>query len=242
MISLKHKLLKMMDKFLHPHRFSSEAYVKYLKSQGVKIGDNTYFFAPKNTVIDDRRYKYITIGSGCCITAGVKILCHDYSWSVLRKSHGVIFPDSGKSVNIGDNVFLGWNSIVLGGVTIGSNVIIGAYSVVTKDIPANVVCAGNPARIICSLEEYYQKKKREHIRSAKERAKFIIKTENRRPTQDDMAWFNVLWLDRNKTNEKYMRKFPFRGDDWTEVIETFYTTEKEYDSFDQFLKKIDHEI
>lgn len=52
---------------------------------------------------------------------------------------------------------VGASSTILPNVRIGNNVIIGAGSVVTKDIPDNVVCAGNPARIICTLDEYINK-------------------------------------------------------------------------------------
>lgn len=64
-------------------------------------------------------------------------------------------------VVIGNNVFIGMNSIILPGVTIGDNVIIGAGSVVAKDIPANSVCAGVPARVIKTMDEYAQKFKKD---------------------------------------------------------------------------------
>ena len=57
----------------------------------------------------------------------------------------------GKEVTIGDNVWLGGNTVVCPGVHIGSNVVIGAGSVVTKDIPANVIAVGNPCRILREL-------------------------------------------------------------------------------------------
>ena len=55
-------------------------------------------------------------------------------------------------VNIGNNVFIGTKSIILPNVSIGDNVIVGAGSIVTKDIPANSVVCGNPARVITSYE------------------------------------------------------------------------------------------
>jgi serine acetyltransferase len=56
---------------------------------------------------------------------------------------------------IGDNVYIASNSTVIGNIHIGNNVIIGAGSVVTKDIPDNSIVAGNPARIIKTLDESY---------------------------------------------------------------------------------------
>ena len=63
-------------------------------------------------------------------------------------------------VNIGNNVFIGAESVVLPNVTIGDNVVIGANSTVTKDIPSNSVYAGNPAKFICTIDEYIETNKR----------------------------------------------------------------------------------
>ena len=65
--------------------------------------------------------------------------------------------DSFGKVIIGNNVYIGNNACVMPGVTIGNNVVIGAASVVTKNVPDNVVIAGNPARIINSFEDYCKK-------------------------------------------------------------------------------------
>ena len=62
-------------------------------------------------------------------------------------------------VDIGNNVFIGAETVVLPNVIIGDNVIIGANSTVTKDVPANSVVAGSPAKVISSLEEYLSKEK-----------------------------------------------------------------------------------
>ena len=59
----------------------------------------------------------------------------------------------GKPVRIGNNVWIGGNSVIAPGVTIGDNVVVGAGSVVTKDVPDNVVVVGNPARILKKINE-----------------------------------------------------------------------------------------
>ena len=70
----------------------------------------------------------------------------------------------GIPITIGDNVWLGGNTIVLPGVTIGDNVVIGAGSVVTKDIPSNVIAVGGPCRVIREItdadRDYYFKDRR----------------------------------------------------------------------------------
>ena len=60
-------------------------------------------------------------------------------------------------ISIGNNVFIGNNVIILPGVTVGDNVVIGAGAVVTKNIPSNSVCAGVPARVIKTIDEYADK-------------------------------------------------------------------------------------
>ncbi len=225
-----------IEKKLHPNRYSSDAYISYLRRNGATIGEGTFFYAPKSNVLDERRLDYITIGKNCSITQGCQILCHDFSWSILRKSHNEILPDPGKEVVIGDNVFLGWNTLVLGGVHIGSNVIIGANSVVTHDIPDNMVYAGNPARRVCTLEEYYKKRKENELKNAYVRAKHIHDKTGRDPLSEEMGWFGVLWLERNKASEEYLRKIGLHGDSIDEVIKAFYANKPFYAGFESFLE------
>ena len=231
------RLKQFFKRIIYPNKYSSEAFVKYLRKNGATVGENTYFFAPQTNTIDSGRLSYIKIGNGCSITQGVELLCHDYSWTVLRKSHGDILPDPGKPINIGDNVFLGWDTIVMGGVNIGNNVIIGAHSVVTKDIPDNCVYAGNPAKRICSLEDYYQKKKKMAIENAFFRAQHVYKQKGRIPTVQEMGWFAVLFLERNGESEAFLRGLPFKADEMDEVIQSFYKMERCFNGYDDFIHK-----
>lgn len=230
---------KLIFRLVYPHKYSSDAYTRYLQSLGVKIGENTEFFDPPHTRIDENRATYLKIGSGCCIVSGVSIICHDYSWSVLRKSHNEILPDAGKYVVIGDNVFVGWNVTILGNSKIGSNVIIAAGAVVHGDIPDNCVCGGVPARKICSLDEYYERKKSEQLSEAVVRAKHIISIKERKPTIEEMGWFVVLFMDRNEVTKRYLDKLPFKGDSKANVIECFWKMTQLFDSFDEFLTYVD---
>ena len=96
----------------------------------------------------------ISIGSNCQITSGVKVHTHGGAQAIRDK-----YPDFdcfGK-VKIGDYVYIGNNSMIMPGITIGDNVIIGAGSIVTKSIPSNCVVAGNPAKYICSTDDYIQR-------------------------------------------------------------------------------------
>lgn len=89
-------------------------------------------------------------------------MTHGFDWSVPKGVYGEVLGSSGK-VSIGNNIFIGMKSTVLKGVSIGNNVIIGANSLVNRDIPDNCVAAGNPCRVIMSLDEYYKKRKYEQV-------------------------------------------------------------------------------
>ena len=138
---------EFVKKILYGNRYSSETYIKYLKGLGVKIGERTVIFSPRETFIDEQYPWMVEIGNDVQITRGVIILTHSYDWSVVKKKYSRLYGASGNVV-IKDNVFIGVNTVILKGVTIGENSIIGAGSVVAKDIPANSVAVGNPAKVI----------------------------------------------------------------------------------------------
>jgi len=107
----------------------------------IEIGDNTRINGASIHATER-----ISIGRNCLIAANVTILDSD-GHGLLPVQRNLINPVS-QPVMIEDNVWIGINSIILKGVRIGRNSVIGAGSVVTKDIPSNCVAAGNPARVI----------------------------------------------------------------------------------------------
>lgn len=145
---------KIIAKIIYGHKRNSDSYVQYLRSKGMRIGERVIIYAPTKTHIDETRPWLIEIGNDVKISEGVTVLTHGFEWSVLKGVYGEILGSAGK-VTIGNNVFIGAESTILKGVNIGDNVIIGAGSLVNKDIPDNCVAAGNPAKVIMSLSEYY---------------------------------------------------------------------------------------
>ncbi len=149
---------RIIKKLIYREKYSSKTYIDYLRKIGVTIGNNCEIFVPTKSYIDTQNPYMITIGDNVKITQGVVLLTHDFSWCVTSNLDGFITGSVGY-INIGSNVFIGFNSIILKNVTIGDNVIIGAGSIVTKDCESNSVYAGNPARKIMSIEEYHNKRK-----------------------------------------------------------------------------------
>lgn len=103
----------------------------------------------------------ITIGKNCHITAGVAFITHDGGTLLFRDR----VPDLEitKPITLGDNVYIGSYTIVLPGVHIGSNVVIGAGAVVSRDIPDNSVAVGTPAKVIKTCDEYFEKIQKESL-------------------------------------------------------------------------------
>lgn len=120
----------------------------------IEVGKN--FFANYNcTIIDVAK---VTIGDNCQMAPNVAIYTAGHPLHPVSRNS---LYEYGISVTIGDNVWIGGNTVILPGVHIGSNTVIGAGSVVTKDIPDWVVAAGNPCRVIKKITEddkkYYYK-------------------------------------------------------------------------------------
>lgn len=150
-------LKELVKKIIYREKYNSARYVKYLRKIGVTIGDNCKIFNPPSNYIDTQNPYMITIGDNVNITQGVVLLTHDYSWCVSCIVDGTINGSVG-FITIGNNVFIGFNSIIMKNVEIGDNVIIGAGSVVTKNCEPNSVYAGNPAKKIMSLEDFQKKR------------------------------------------------------------------------------------
>lgn len=133
------------------YRFRGEYTTKKLVKMGMTVGKN--FTRLNGVILDPSHCWLLTIGDNVTIAPRVHILCHDASTKTFLN-----YTKIGR-VTIGNNVFIGAESVILPNVKIGNNVIIGANSTITRDVPDGVVVAGNPAKIICTLDEYIDKQK-----------------------------------------------------------------------------------
>ena len=133
----------------------------------IEVGKN--FFANYNcTILDVAK---VTIGDNCQLAPNVAIYTAGHPLHPETRNSGYEY---GKAVSIGDNVWVGGNTVICPGVHIGNNVVIGAGSVVTKDIPDMVIAAGNPCKVIRKITD--------------DDRRYLFKNE----LIDDEAWSNIL--------------------------------------------------
>ena len=127
--------------------------VEGLERSGLRIGRNV--FVGGGTVLDPDFCFLIAIGDDTVISLGVMVLAHDAS-TRRHLGYSRVAP-----VTIGRRAFIGARAVILPGVTIGDDAIVGAGSVVSGDVEAGTVVAGNPARVITTTEEYLARHRRE---------------------------------------------------------------------------------
>ncbi len=127
-----------------------EDYALYCSDLGVSIGKNCSIC--KNVEFGSEPY-LVKIGDNVKISSGVSFITHDGGMHVLRQQ-GYSDIDLYGKITIGNNVFIGMRVMILPNVNIGDNCVIGAGSIITKDIPSNSVVAGIPGKVINSIEDY----------------------------------------------------------------------------------------
>lgn len=229
-------LKKLIDRIsFRLAKTSSNRYVKYLRKKGVKIGNELWITNEINTLlIDLTRPSLIEIGDRVRLNKNLTILTHDGGYYVLRNKYGELLPQSGK-VKIGNNVYFGRNCSVFKGVTIGDNCIIGFGSIVTKSIPSNCIAIGQPARVISTIEEYYQKRKKLSIEESFEYARSIKDRFGRMPVEEDFweefpLFINGTDVDKHPTLP-IKSQLEYIYDEWV------LNHKAQFNGFDDFLKQ-----
>ena len=162
MHELSQEALKITMEINNAYHTPEEILELMEKLTGRKIGERFGLFPPFYTDCG----KNIHIGNGVFINSGCKfqdqggiyigdgaLIGHNTVLATLN--HGMLPEERGdlipRPIHIGKNVWIGSNSTILPGVTIGDNAVIGAGSIVTKDIPADMIAVGNPAKVIRSI-------------------------------------------------------------------------------------------
>lgn len=147
--------------------------VSKMREGGVKIGVNTHIFS--NIALSEPYL--ISIGDNCTISTNVSFITHDASVGVIMGREN--YSDLCGKIVIGNNCFIGNNSIILYGTTIANNTIIAAGSVVTKSvIESGCIIGGNPAKVIGKVENFIDKYKHNflalHGKNASEKKYLIL--------------------------------------------------------------------
>ena len=162
----------------------------------------------------------------------------------MRRVYGDIIQKSAVT-EIGNNVFIGINSIILMGAKIGDNVVIGAGSVVSGVVPDNQVWAGNPAKFICTLDEYHKKCLKHFGPSAKNYCKQYKIKFGRYPSKKELNYYCTLFSGGLEDISLY-ESMQFHGDNHQDVVENCLdekiTKNKKYLSYEDFISEIDNEL
>ena len=141
---------------LHCLFMSNEQRIVYYRKRGAEIGNGCSI--SRDVRLGSEPY-LIKIGDQVRLTSNVRFVTHDGGMWVIRNKFNLPDADKFGTIEIGNNVNIGWNAIIMPNVRIGNNCVIGAGAIVTKDIPDNSVAAGVPARVIETIDEYYEKNK-----------------------------------------------------------------------------------
>lgn len=143
----------------------------------------------ENVLIMDRKIplyaKLIRIHDNVKIASNVTFVTHDVTHGMLNTMLGENkYHETVGCIEIMDNVFIGTNVTILNNVRIGSNAIVAAGAVVSKDVPANSVVGGVPARVICTMDEYLEKRTDKY-------------PENLKPRMQDVSaeLVDFLWME-----------------------------------------------
>lgn len=151
---LKEKLDYLYMRFMIKGQKKRAIYLK--EKKGYRIGENCEIY---DSVSFGSEPYLISMGNNVKVTYKVQFITHDGGMHVLRNLGYCPEADKFGQIKIGNNVFIGNEAVILPGVTIGDNCVIGARAVVTKNIENNSVVAGIPAKKICDIEEYWNKNK-----------------------------------------------------------------------------------
>jgi len=236
--------IKKVISYLWIFGMSSEEYVHYLRKHGIRVGEKVNFRGPADTTIDFTRPCLVELGNNLDINHNFSILTHDFGTFVFRNYYKDFVNSSGK-VKIGDNIVFGRDVTILKGSSIGDNCIIGAGSIVSGVIPSNSVAVGRPAKVVCSLDDYYNKRKaiqeKEAIEYAKELVSYKGGIDKLKIEDFTEEWVIFLSEEEYNANEGIRKAVDFRLKGRIDIHE-YLNRPRPYCNFKSFLDAVEESI
>ena len=230
----------IVKKLIYGYACDSDSYIAFLKKKGAKIGEDVNIFHIRNTHIDEVNPHLLTIGNHVNIV-GSCILTHDYSWSVIKTKTGKILGNQ-QEVKIGNNIFIGYGSIILGGSEIGDNVIIGAHSVVSGKVESDSVYAGVPDRKICSLSDFIVKRDRKQLDEAVNVVKKYNSAFHAIPPIEVLHEYFYLFMDSSDEKLQVFRNKLELCGNYDESISYLKENKPQFNGYDDFIAFCKKEI
>ncbi|MEY8534562.1 acyltransferase [Blautia pseudococcoides] len=156
----------------------------YMRKKGVfhSMGEKVMITSRKIPLYS----RLISIGNNVWMASGVSFITHDVCHFMLngwKKWDEARFEEKIGCIEIGDNVFIGSDVLILYDVKVGNNVVIAAGSLVNRDVPDNSIVGGVPARVIGNFEDFAEKRRMFHIESPANNAKQFVSQEC-----EDLMW------------------------------------------------------
>lgn len=222
-----------IKKLIYGYRASSSEYINKLRELGASIGDDVTIHAPRSATIDLSAPYLLTIGDHVNIARPATILTHDYSWSVIKGKWGDVLGNE-KPVSIGSNVFIGWGAAILCGTTIEDDVIIGAHSVVGGRVRSGSVYGGVPAKRICSLEEYKEKRAAAQLEEAIEVYHSYRERFGKEPTEEVFREYFPLFSDPDSMGDTFRSQAQLMGN--LDSTIRFMRRARRFSTYDDFLE------
>lgn len=134
--------------------------VAYARSIGVAMKGEVTIYGSSYHMFSSEPF-LVTLHDNVFISVGAKFICHDGAVLPFRREEPML--DITAPITVHENVFIGMGAVILKGVTIGRNSIVGAFAVVTRNVDEGVVVAGNPARVVCTTEAYLERARRRSL-------------------------------------------------------------------------------
>lgn len=239
---LKGQLNRVRRWFLFGDRANTNTYIRRMNRSGARIDESVKMSVPESVLLDQTSPWMLEIGKNVYISEDVKILTHDASWLVMAGEDGVVRGHVAP-VKIGNNVFLGARSMVLCNVKICDHVIVAAGAVVSSSIRKPGVYAGNPAKLVITLDQLKAVRDSRQLKEALTLAREYYHSFQKLPPRE--IFDEYFWLfekrDADALPQYFKRQMCHSGNEKV-CMQEFLHSEPEFDGFEAFLKWCEEKI